>query len=755
MTHREQNGELPPIDRLDLATDALRTTSIPAGPAPDLMAATIAALQAQSQLQTTDIVRFQERRKLMFRIARYSGVTSAMILLLCVLGWFLTDHSSAMAFADVLRKIQNADSVTLQQRQKIGQQPEITVKVLMQGAAVRLEFAETQVAVYDLSKKRGVDATPFQKRIDIHRFDLTDNQVKHIPNLLEALQTSKEKSAERLGEEIIAGRKQEIFRLEKFHPLIGAGDAKLKLWSDAETGLPSKIEARWKDQPDGPESYVIMESFKWNGKLDPSLFDLDKPNVECLKPALSRVIPVNRPKHVLPVGAHEVSLSGQVVDPKGQAQAGVKVYASGFEITKDWTSSPVVLATTDAQGRFSASLKLMYPEAIEGVVLSATHEPNGLAGIQLNTVEKLNEITLRLIPAGTPIQGRVIDAAGKAVSDVTVQAISLTELPRTLGLVQTAQKSPEYVKAHVKLIAPVKADAEGRFTLAGLGQDRIATLEIEGKGIARAQVQVATAVEAKSDKILGPVFEYQAKPGRTIQGRVIDAETKAPLKDVQITILEATGLFFTDADGKFEFSGAPILEKYGVIALPARRQPYLIGSQSVASTANAQSVTVELQLHQGILFSGRIVDDETGLSVRTQIGYFPLYPNPNLKADMGYGAAGGGGATSEAHTFWGDSFSIVILPGPGALGIRALAENRYENVRVNPFDFFKQGEYGGDQPPQLSRSNLLWKQELAPRSASGLLQDQYNSIILLNPKAGQGPIEQIIRLKPRKLTAAK
>lgn len=678
-----------------------------------------------------------------------------MILLICVLGWFLTDHSSAMAFADVLRKIQEADSVTLQQRQKIGQQPEITVKVLMQGAAVRLEFPETQVAVYDLSKKRGVDATPFQKRIDVHHFDLDDNQVKHIPNLLEALRTSKEKSAERLGEDVIAGRKQEIFRLEKFHPLIGQGQTDLKLWSDAETGLPSKIEARWHDQPDGPESYLVMENFKWNGKLDATLFDLDNPNVDCLKPALSRIVPINRAKHVLPVGVHEVSLGGQLVNPEGQAQAGVKIYASGFEINKDWTSDPIELATTDAQGRFFASLKLMYPEAIEGVILSATHEPYGLAGVRLNAVEKLSEITLRLIPPGTPIQGRVVDAVGKSVSGVSVRISSLTKLSRPLSPVPTSPTTPDFVDANVKLIAPVKGDADGRFNITGVGQDRVATLEIEGQGIARIEVQVATTAEAKSGKILGPVFEYQAKQGRLVQGRVIDAETKAPLKDVQITIPSATGLVFTDAHGKFEFSGAPILDKYGVIALPAKNQPYLIGSQSVASTANAEPLTVEMQLHQGILFTGRVVDDETGLPVQTQIGYFPLYPNPNLKADMGYGAAGGGGATSEAYTLWGDSFSIVVLPGPGALGIRALADNRYENVRVNPFDFFKKGEYGSDKAQQSSRSNLLWKQEVGPHAMSTLLQDQYNAIILLNPQAGQGSIERVIRLKPRRLTAAK
>jgi len=750
MTQQDPHGENSAADKLDHATNLLRTFPISSGPSFDLIASTLVALQANLESHkltdgvTSNVIRLQKRSNLMFRIARYSGATSALILMILGLVWLMSDHTSSKAFADVMQKVKQASSVSFQQRQKLGTQTEIKAPVKMRGDAVRIEFFDSQffdsqVVVYDLGKQKGVQASPFRQQVNYDYFDLTDEQVKQIPNVLQALRTSKEHSVERLGEEVLNGRRQETFRLKKFHPLIGAGTSDLTLWADAETGLPSKIEARWVDQPGEDESYIVMENFDWNAKFDPSLFDLKHPNVDCLRAALSRSEPINEPKHVLPTGTKQIQLSGHVLAPDGAPQAGAKVFASGMEIKSDWTSPAKLVATSDAQGRFEATVKLLRPDAIERMFLTSTGDSAGLSGISLKDVEKLDNITLQLVEQGESVHGRILDATGKPAAGVAIRLLSLSQ--RKPGATARITVTPDILNS-------VTTDVEGRFSLKNLGSDRIADIEIAGASVERTVLHVSTTTLETPGKLLNPKFEHQSRPARTVKGQVFDADSKAPLSGIQITISQATGSVITDAEGQFEFQGAPSLDQYGVMAVPLpREQPdYLIGSLSVSAPNETDPVMAEIGLSKGIRVTGRVLDAETGRPVRTQIAYFPLYPNPNLKPNMGYVAAGGGGATSEAYTFWDETFSIAVLPGPGALCLRAIEEGRYEPVRVNPDLFFKNGEYGGDQRG-LARGNLLLRQEL--KGVSAVIQDQYQSIILLNPKPGQEPLQRTIRLKRR------
>jgi len=57
-------------------------------------------------------------------------------------------------------------------------------------------------------------------------------------------------------------------------PLGIAGPGELKLWLDAKTKLPSRIEAGWPNRAWDPQAYVILENFKWNVDLEPSEFEM-------------------------------------------------------------------------------------------------------------------------------------------------------------------------------------------------------------------------------------------------------------------------------------------------------------------------------------------------------------------------------------------------------------------------------------------------------------------------------------------------
>src|SRR5438128_1924984 len=106
MTNR--NSHAP--DALAQATAALRGDVGPQGPPPQLEASTVEALQTLSRAHA---VRINERKKLMFRIARYGGVAASFAFVACLAGYlFLLDRTAALAFADVVENIRNAKNVS-------------------------------------------------------------------------------------------------------------------------------------------------------------------------------------------------------------------------------------------------------------------------------------------------------------------------------------------------------------------------------------------------------------------------------------------------------------------------------------------------------------------------------------------------------------------------------------------------------------------------------------------------------------------
>ena len=106
-----ERNERQPVDVLDLATIALRDTSIPDGPPSQLTASTVEALQ--SARFPPDVVRLHERKQKMFRLFRYSSAAAAVALVAILGSWlFLMDRTASLAFADVVENVKNAKSVT-------------------------------------------------------------------------------------------------------------------------------------------------------------------------------------------------------------------------------------------------------------------------------------------------------------------------------------------------------------------------------------------------------------------------------------------------------------------------------------------------------------------------------------------------------------------------------------------------------------------------------------------------------------------
>src|SRR5262249_29878226 len=81
--------------------------------------------------------------------------------------------------------------------------------------------------------------------------------------------------AERLGQEILKGRRTQVYRLRKVDLLGMTGNVEMLLWVDVESSLPAKIVIRNSD-PKG-EMEIRFEEFVLNEPLDARLLSFTVP----------------------------------------------------------------------------------------------------------------------------------------------------------------------------------------------------------------------------------------------------------------------------------------------------------------------------------------------------------------------------------------------------------------------------------------------------------------------------------------------
>ena len=246
------------------------------------------------------------------------------------------------------------------------------------------------------------------------------------------------------------------------------------------------------------------------------------------------------------------SVAGKVLDREGKPIRGVKVYP--FDIL----SQPSVGTRLDLSG--SRSLPFLITETDEkgafrldnlpagGRITMAYEAPAGYGNLiaplpdernqDLPTVPK-DDLEIRLDQEGC-IKGILKnEKSGKAAADVWVIA------KRNEG--------------GSSCISYAKTDANGEFVLRGLspGVYRHAAGSVaDWRGMLLAEANVTVAAGQTVDHVVLSWSE-----GLMLEGRVLDAQTKAPLAQVHLYLFAANGRFGgqadTDADGKFRMRTLP------------------------------------------------------------------------------------------------------------------------------------------------------------------------------------------------------
>ena len=145
-----------------------------------------------------------------------------------------------------------------------------------------------------------------------------------------------------------------------------------------------------------------------------------------------------------------------------------------------------------------------------------------------------------------PIRGRIVDLQGSPLAGIRVAVLGFERMadgnldaalasmrsdPSGFSRKRSLSDLVERVAGHV--IRPVTTDTEGRFSLPGLGAERLVRLEFLGPNIAYTKAEVATRTKVppvpqvgyERLQVFGAEFTLTAPPTRPIVGTIRDAKT--------------------------------------------------------------------------------------------------------------------------------------------------------------------------------------------------------------------------------------
>jgi hypothetical protein len=326
---------------------------------------------------------------------------------------------------------------------------------------------------------------------------------------------------------------------------------------------------------------------------------------------------------------------GRVSDPDGKPVPNASVTAFARSKMKDGligrkrlSPIPIGHVQTDPSGRF----RLDAPR-----ITSATHDELGAVAIApglgagwvaIDRIADQVDAEIALRPEQV-IQGRLFDLQGQPARDVTVSVSAIRRIvkraegstpKRSDGLSfwwTDANDFPGWPR-------PATTDAEGRFTLHGVGRRLEVSLAVTDPRFAMQMIELETDYlpGAKS-------LTFALQPARVLVGRITGAGTGEPVPDTLVRVTSGNRLgssasteFLTDAEGRFR-GNSPTGDQVSVQALPPKGQPYLSASERFTWPKGAVEHPLDLALPQGVDVLVKVTEKGTGTPIaNAAVRYF-------------------------------------------------------------------------------------------------------------------------------------
>jgi hypothetical protein len=401
--------------------------------------------------------------------------------------------------------------------------------------------------------------------------------------------------------------------------------------------------------------------------------------------------------------------AGRVLDPNGKPFAGAKLHLAYFGYQPQ--AQPAIRATSDNEGRFQIDVQRKdfvdstYETPWKSAQVVATATGFGLGWADASPDEHSNtdprNLTIRLVQSDAPISGRLVDLQGHPVVGAMVRHQEILEpeqgdLSSWLAASTTSSGgSWEIERNYLKrklwprgsgLSIVITTDAQGHFSIAGVGRERLIRLNISGPTIQSKEISVLTrdvaAFHVNHGRgspdwgialYYGTHFTHAFAPTQPVSGIITDRETGKPLAGVRIASdktaefpvygfngIEAT----SDERGRYRLIGLPKGRGNHVIAIPAKGQPYLAAGIEIPVAPSLDAISLDIGLKRGIVIQGRVTDKATGKPLKAYVAYSAYNDNTYLSEAPGFRDARVWGRYETAPD---GSFRVVGLPGRGLI----------------------------------------------------------------------------------------
>lgn len=443
---------------------------------------------------------------------------------------------------------------------------------------------------------------------------------------------------------------------------------------------------------------------------------------------------------------------GRVLDPAGRPVAGATVKLAYAWMSPQNRPGPGE-SKTDPAGAFSMTLT---PELIREIKTQRNdwfgmHIVAAAPGFALGWTAVADwdqpvdrDLTVRLSEDSVSVRGKVVNLENKPVAGATIEVLAIItpkpDFETWFAEVKTGKPTrpanQEFLRDRVDLRAETPAprgvtDPSGKFTLEGLGKDRLALVMIRGDDITPEFVLIATRDDDSFKPVSYPIepgfstpvfasnVTITAGPGGVVAGVVTDALTKLAVPDATVMLSEL-GPFCsdkTDRNGKYILRGIPrtgqMANVLSIVVLPPAGSPYFSTQRVPHFEAGLTPAKLDFALGKGIRLEGKLTEKGTGAGVLASVEYFALKSNPNLgKQAPDLAKAFPSELGSMVNTDPAGGFRILVLPGEGLLAFKTAAGVYKETPRLSdpdavevaaPQNFaFFQSQY-----PALTRVNLV------------------------------------------------
>ena len=391
---------------------------------------------------------------------------------------------------------------------------------------------------------------------------------------------------------------------------------------------------------------------------------------------------------------------GRVLDPQGKPVPGATVMASArpkFLRPGAGDEGRYATAIAHANGDESGRFRLDTPRTSSSrsdeftVVALAPGYGTGWVNVDPDADQPAGDISLE---PEQLIHGRLLDLTGRPAQGVVVSVVGIQRVlvpdsnPQLDGRITS--EGPIFWWARVNDIPgwpkPATTDADGRFTVHGVGRGLEVRLNVVAPRFAPQMIELAT-----DDAPGAKAVSSSLQPAQIITGRVTLADSGRPVPHARVEIVSTgegqrgsrSASFTTDADGRFRANPWPG-NLFFVTASPPLGQLCLANRKRIDWPKGAIEQSIDLVLPKGVVIRGKVTEEGSGRPVAGASVHF----KPHTRADGGAYQSDG-----QSETGADGSFELAAPPVAGHLAVLAPTED-FVLREIGNREFFS-GQPGG------------------------------------------------------------